>query len=499
MRIRICLLLALILLALSCGPALGAQGGGGLAVKPVGAVVSFDTNKLRVSSPEEGELTVVFGDKYGEYRHLVLQVPAGESEHIWDGLSDNGQKLGVFNNTYTLWATLRPARGEPLQYTATFELTRPRQTLYFALPSAPVLYLGGARDRWFVELQTVRLNQHTPVHMQVCPADDPEHVVCTREIPIKTEEAFKYYWNGSDTRAKKPLPAGDYILTFWMAANPEYRCSFTVTLAEGTAPDPAVAPTGPVMPAPDMTDEELWALMQQPSVVVDITDRHHQDVYEEPSLRSRSLGTLHGQTQCLEVLSVEGSWARVSAWIHEECRKVTGYVPLARLKVVEPQGPYGVLVDKADQVLILYENGQRIASIPVSTGLATETDPERETTPGCFLTSERIGDFASERRHYTHVIRYDGGNLIHSVGFQTINRRADFREQQALLGQKASHGCVRVPNMPVDGSGVDAWWLYTHLPYHTRVIILDDTPPESKPENAPENTPESAPDGDPAD
>ena len=476
-RSEICLVTVLVLLVSFCAILPGARAEGGFSVKPVKDVVSFDSNTLRVEAPEAGHLTVIFGDKFGDYRHLSADVPAGISEIAWDGLADDGQKLGIFNNLYTLRATLLTGGGAEETFTTTFQLARPLQTLLFALPSAPVLYLGGApaRDRWFVEMQALRLNEHTRIQMQVCRADDPDTVVTTRAIAIKSEEAFKYYWDGTNAKTRKPLPAGDYVLTFWMDANPDYRHTFPVTLADGAMPTPPVEETGEIMPRADMTDEELWALMMQPSVVVDITDRHHQPVYAGPSTRSASLGDLHGQSQCLQVLAVEDNWARVSAWVHDSNELVEGYVPLSRLKVVQPQGPYGVLVDKRAQTLTLFENGRRMTTLSVSTGLPTQAHPERETTPGCFLTSERIGNFATDRRHYFYVIRYDGGNLIHSIGFQTVNQRADFREQWDLLGQKASHGCIRVPSRPTNESGVDAWWLYTHLPYHTRVIVLDDT------------------------
>ena len=49
----------------------------------------------------------------------------------------------------------------------------------------------------------------------------------------------------------------------------------------------------------------------------------------------------------------------------------------------------------------------------------------------------------------------------------------DFSIQSALLGTKASHGCVRIQNRP-DENGINAYWLWTHLPYHTKVLILDD-------------------------
>ena len=53
------------------------------------------------------------------------------------------------------------------------------------------------------------------------------------------------------------------------------------------------------------SDDEIWQFMRQPSVVVDIGFTEHQEVYEAPLTGSGILGTLHGQTQALEVLKLE--------------------------------------------------------------------------------------------------------------------------------------------------------------------------------------------------
>lgn len=48
-----------------------------------------------------------------------------------------------------------------------------------------------------------------------------------------------------------------------------------------------------------------------------------------------------------------------------------------------------------------------------------------------------------------------------------------FDEQTALLGTKASAGGIHLPRS-AEGDALNAYWLWTHLPYHTRMIILDD-------------------------
>jgi hypothetical protein len=82
--------------------------------------------------------------------------------------------------------------------------------------------------------------------------------------------------------------------------------------------------------------------------------------------------------------------------------------------------------------------------------------------------------FAQEGYRYEYPIRYDAGNIIHSVGYVRVGRVRDYSANLPLLGQKASHGCVRVNLFAMEESNINMYWLWTRLPYHTRVIILDD-------------------------
>ena len=88
----------------------------------------------------------------------------------------------------------------------------------------------------------------------------------------------------------------------------------------------------------------------------------------------------------------------------------------------------------------------------------------------------RMVDLLSEK--FDIVMRYQGGNIIHSTGYARIPHAAysvkDYSKNLPLLGQKASHGCVRVSPFATADCPINSYWLWTHLPYHTRVIILDD-------------------------
>ena len=227
------------------------------------------------------------------------------------------------------------------------------------------------------------------------------------------------------------------------------------------------------MPERGADDSDIWAAMMQPSVVVDIDYLEHQKILAAPEEKAESLGTLHGQSQGLQVLEISGEWARIGAWNHEEGEYVEGWVPLGRLKVVEPNPEYGILIDKKDQSLTLYYHGQRIERLLVSTGKMDKGHYDRETSAGCFLTGLHRVDFSTQGSKYDFVIQYDGGNLLHQIPYSSDGRR-DFTKGKTGLGQKASHACIRIQDEPGEENGINAYWIWTHIPYRTRVIILDD-------------------------
>lgn len=141
--------------------------------------------------------------------------------------------------------------------------------------------------------------------------------------------------------------------------------------------------------------------------------------------------------------------------------------------MVVPSADYGLLVDKAAQTMVVFEQGKRIGEMRISTGKPIRSDLTRETTAGSFLTVSRLGSFNTKGMVYGNPIRYDGGNLIHSIGWKKQGTARDYTTEQAQLGTKASHGCIRMPRFGEEGD-ITAYWLWLHIPWHTRLIILDD-------------------------
>ena len=123
--------------------------------------------------------------------------------------------------------------------------------------------------------------------------------------------------------------------------------------------------------------------------------------------------------------------------------------------------------------MIVYYKGDRIETLLVSTGRMDPGKIDRETSAGCFLSGLHRVDFSTQGLRYDFVSQYDVGKLLHQIPYSSDGRK-DFAQGKAYLGSKASHACIRIQDEPGEQNGLNAYWLWTHLPYRTRIIILDD-------------------------
>lgn len=432
-----------------------------------GTVSGFSENLITVEAPFAGDISLSLCDDRGTHRTWQVQVPAGVTQLQWDGLGFHREPLD--RGEYTLTGFLCGKDGSTACAETAVTVGKSRSGLLFALPTADVLYLGKP-SLWGCEM---RIHGSGGVIVaEICPAGQPENVLRTLRNKISSGSAITWRWDGK--LGGKAAAPGQYLLRFWEADTPAYVHEAQVEVREGLPASEPVALTGPVMPREGMSDQELWALMQQPSVVAALpAQTDHLEIRAEKG-KGEKLGTVHGQSQGLEVMRIEDGYAFVGAWNHEDGSFTQGWVEVKKLKVVHPRGDYGLLVDKAAQQLTVFCRGSRLGTVPVSTGLAAENRLIRETAAGSFLTVSRISAFTdAQGLRFDYAIRYDGGNLIHQLGYEKTGGKKDLSRHQAQLGTKASQGCIRVSNQPGEGD-INAYWLYTHLPYGTRVIILDD-------------------------
>ncbi len=435
-------------------------------------VKGYSSVAVTVTAPFAGEAELRLYDSLeNPWLSRKVSLSAGENEIPWDGLGANGEKL--MSGPFRFDVVMKGEDGQEYSASAKFSVQGFNPALALALPSSGTLYLDG-KERWFVECW---VPAECIVAMEVRDAGD--HVVYSKSVTMKDADRDILRWDGVGAGRKKVAP-GEYTVRLYAKRNPDFAHTWPLTVQETTPETPAVSVTGPVLPERGMSDAEIWEIMMKPSVVVNDTGSSRRfNLKESPSARSAAAGVVCCATQGLEILSVADGWAQVRAYNYNNAEEITGYYPVRDLTVVTPSPRYGVLVDKRTQTMTVYEDGSPVGTVPVSTGLPTPGHPERETPPGAFLTDVHFSpNFAQEGRRYDYPLRFQGGNIIHSTGFERIAHAAysvkDYSRNLPLLGEKASHGCVRVSPFASADCPINSYWLWTHLPYHTRVIILDD-------------------------
>ena len=466
---RLIALAGVLMLAAGLAFPCGAFGDGQpLKVSLPETVKGFVTSEILIQSPCDGEAVLRLYDSNNNlWRVMRETVKAGDNRIAWDGLGENREKM--FAGPYRFEVTVTGNDGTEQTAAAKFNINATKPALVYALPSSETLYTDGS-EKWFVEYFA---SAECQVEMQV---KDGEKIIWSGTTRVDNEYGNQYTWKGKIGGGRTIAP-GDYTMVFRSRPNPDYFFTYPLHVEEGPCPAYEITETGPIVPERGMTEDEVWEIMMKPSVVIRTNGvMKRYDIYERPSTESRVTGSLRGGTQALEVLEAGERWCLVKAWTHTDGSACTGYIRTDKLQVVLPAAHYGLLIDKLDQTMTVYQDGKVIGKLAVSTGKPEPGSTYRETPAGAFLTNLRDqgASFAQEGFRYEYPIRYDAGNMIHNVGFTRTGRQRDFSENLPLLGQKASHGCIRVSPFVTEDCNINIYWLWTRLPYHTRVMILDD-------------------------
>lgn len=435
-----------------------------LQVRVTGGISGYQSNPIILDAPEAGFLRIEIRDETTLFRALEQEIPEGKSQLSWDGLGWNEERMP--QKEYSLRAELAGKSGAIYSAGIRIQVIPAQQAVLFSLPSDPEVYLE--ENDWFLEFKMLFTDQ---LVSQFYALDSGEMVLqSSRQMKGGRVNRISY----SALTGKHRLPEGGYRVVVYGQQHPSYTKEFQITVRAGKRPVLPLKVTGEIMPDRGDSDAEIWEKMMAPSAVVDIRNVAHQRVYAEKSRDSTVLGLVHGQSQCLSVLEIAEEWVRVSAWNHEKGEKITGWVPKKVLKVVQPQSEYGLLVDKKAQTLTVYREGVPLDTLLVSTGRMAKGELYQETAAGSFLTNEHMSDYSTNGLKYDFVIRYDGGNLLHQIPYAwNESGKKDLNPGELYLGTKASHACIRVQETPSE-KGINAYWFWTHLPYHTRIIVLDD-------------------------
>ena len=229
----------------------------------------------------------------------------------------------------------------------------------------------------------------------------------------------------------------------------------------------------------DITDEEAcWELLQKPITILDAGQR--EEIYPRVSPDGKKVnsdklgGFINGASAAVHVLGEdEDGWTLIEG-IDYYNRVIRGYVRTRLLKTVEPNDKYGVIIDKLTQRLYVFIDGKLWDSCLISTGLPNDEQPYNETAAGEYLICSWVGDFDSEGMICATALRFNGGDMIHEVPHKiNYDGTKSYWRWEAMLGQKASHGCVRTQKNPTE-KGLNARWLWDNLKRGTKVIVWDD-------------------------
>ena len=208
-------------------------------------------------------------------------------------------------------------------------------------------------------------------------------------------------------------------------------------------------------------EDAIWGMLTAPITMVDIDMNKQTVLYAEPDTSSEMIGMVTGQSQALHILAqYDDGWSLVETYstsFHDSKVKnfngfVTGYIETKKLKTVNVNQNYGIIIDKLTQRLYLYKDGHLETSLAVSTGKynpsAKKQQPYNETRSGEYLIIyTKTGSLNDEDSGMicSHALRFNAADYIHEVPHKVnADGTNNYRGFEEILGSRASHGCIRV-------------------------------------------------------
>ena len=239
-----------------------------------------------------------------------------------------------------------------------------------------------------------------------------------------------------------------------------------------------------------MDEEAIWKVLTRPVTVLTGKQREQVRVLARPDADCKDyVGVVTCASQAVHVLERGDTWTLIEAYSSSEegsavkvfAEQFQGYVRTDRLKEEEVDQTYGIVIDKLQQRLYVFKEGKLFTTMLCSTGFAKNKEHLFHETPaGEFLMVSWVGGFQAETLWCAYGIRINSGILVHEVPSREETDRngvtfTSYSRCERYLGEKASHGCIRVQRQ-LTPEGVNAKWLWDNLhrkPY-TKVIIWDD-------------------------
>ena len=227
----------------------------------------------------------------------------------------------------------------------------------------------------------------------------------------------------------------------------------------------------------DVGEEEIWAALVRPMIGVDVDVTESAYIYDSVKDGRKRLGTVSGTSQGLNVVKErEDGWSLVEAFRNEDGAFIRGYIRTNKLRLVEPNANYGIVIDKADQKLTVWKDGKPIGSCDVSTGLPTAKYLHRETPAGEYILVTRRGTIEYYGNGFSkYTIRLSGNYHLCEIP-TTKKNGSDFSLLEDSLGEKATRGHICVAHEASSDGGINAEWIWdiTDANRNIKVLIFDD-------------------------
>lgn len=227
------------------------------------------------------------------------------------------------------------------------------------------------------------------------------------------------------------------------------------------------------------SDEEIWAAITKDLVGVNVGETESVYIYDSTEENRKRIGSVSGISQGLNIIKErDDGWTLVEAFRNEDGAFIRGYIRSNRLRVADPNTLYGMTIDKATQTLTVYQEGKRIGSCKVSTGLPSSKYLHRETPAGEFITVTRRGTIEFYGQGYSQdAIRINGAYSLCEIP-TTKKKGKDFSLMEDSLGQKATRGNICLPQAASTDGGINADWIWdmTDENKRVKVLIFDDKP-----------------------
>ncbi|MBQ8620237.1 MAG: L,D-transpeptidase [Clostridia bacterium] len=237
------------------------------------------------------------------------------------------------------------------------------------------------------------------------------------------------------------------------------------------------------------TDAELWAAITRKMVGVDVGESESAYIYDSPESGREKIGTVSGISQGLNVITErDDGWALVETFRNEDGAFIRGYIKSDKLRPVDPNVNFGIVIDKATQTLIVLKDGVRVGSCKVTTGLATSKYPHRETPAGEFITVTRRGSYEYYGMGYytKYTIRINGNYYLAEIPTTKKNGSKFVEDLESALGGKATRGTICIAHDASTDGGINAEWIWdmTDENKRVKVLIFDDKPRTDVPVSA---------------